>query len=57
MVKKIEMRVCKKCKKQFVYDSEKLLPRDIEYCSSCRGDEHEDMAVKMAKVLSGYLKK
>jgi hypothetical protein len=51
-----EIRICKKCKEQFVYDKDSEIPKDIEYCSKCRGDQYSKTAVKIAKALESMLK-
>ncbi len=53
---KAEVRICKKCKKTFVYNSDSSLPRDIEYCAECRGDKYSVTAEKIAKAIENLLK-
>ncbi len=51
-----DVRVCKKCKTQFVYKNENGIPKDIEYCSKCRGERYSNAAAKIAKALESMLR-
>ncbi|MFZ5352097.1 MAG: hypothetical protein ACOZCL_05125 [Bacillota bacterium] len=56
MPEKKDIRICKKCRKQFEYKSESVLPKDIEYCYQCRGDKYSATAAKIAKAIESLLK-
>lgn len=56
MPNKSKIIICKKCKKQFIFNKLDNLPKDIEYCSKCRGDDYSDTASKIAKAIESLLK-
>lgn len=51
-----EERICKKCKRRFIYEFDSKLPEDIEYCPMCRGDEYNDVGEKVARALEKLMK-